>query len=35
MKRLNITGFDSNAYIDNAKDFFMLPNIGIAVSGGG
>lgn len=35
MKRLNVTGFDSDAYIDNVKDVSMLPNIGIAVSGGG
>lgn len=35
MKRLNITGFDSDAYIDNAENVSMLPNVGIAVSGGG
>ncbi|EOD50301.1 putative lysophospholipase plb1 protein [Neofusicoccum parvum UCRNP2] len=34
--RLNITGFDSNSYIENAaNNVSALPNIGIAVSGGG
>lgn len=34
--RINITGFDAGAYIsDNAKNVSALPNIGIAVSGGG
>ncbi|KAB2572337.1 Lysophospholipase 1 [Lasiodiplodia theobromae] len=34
--RLNISGFDSNSYIDSAaKNISALPNIGIAVSGGG
>jgi lysophospholipase len=33
---MNITGFDSNQYIDNHRDnTSALPNIGIAVSGGG
>lgn len=35
IKRLGITGFDSDAYFNNAKNVSMLPNIGIAVSGGG
>ncbi|WYZ42288.1 hypothetical protein EsH8_V_001183 [Colletotrichum jinshuiense] len=35
VKRLGITGFDSDAYFDSAKNTSMLPNIGIAVSGGG
>ncbi|KAL0261409.1 Lysophospholipase 1 [Diplodia seriata] len=34
--RLNITGFDSDSYIDSAaNNVSALPNIGIAVSGGG
>ncbi|KAF4307385.1 diphthamide biosynthesis protein [Botryosphaeria dothidea] len=34
--RLNITGFDSNSYIDDARNnVSALPNIGIAASGGG
>ncbi|KAK8904075.1 hypothetical protein ACHAPC_003185 [Botrytis cinerea] len=33
--RLNITGFNSNSYIDNARNTSQLPNIAIAVSGGG
>lgn len=33
LKRLDITGLDTNAYIDGHKD--DLPNIGIAMSGGG
>lgn len=34
--RLNITGLDTNKYIDdNANNASALPNIGIAVSGGG
>lgn len=34
--RLNITGFDAESYINNnAKNASALPNIGIAVSGGG
>ncbi|SMY19915.1 unnamed protein product [Zymoseptoria tritici ST99CH_1A5] len=34
--RLNITGFDSNQYIDNNRgNTSALPNIGIAASGGG
>jgi lysophospholipase len=34
--RMNITGFDAGAYIDaNSKNTSALPNIGIAVSGGG
>lgn len=34
--RLNITGLDTNSYIDNnANNASALPNIGIAVSGGG
>lgn len=34
--RLNITGFDSDAYINNGRNnVSALPNIGIAVSGGG
>jgi len=35
VKRLGITGFDSDAYFASAKNVSMLPNIGIAVSGGG
>jgi len=36
LQQLNITGLDTNAYIDNnMKNTSMLPNIGIAVSGGG
>jgi lysophospholipase len=33
LKRLDISGLDTNAYIDSHKD--DLPNIGIAMSGGG
>lgn len=34
--RMNIDGFDANGYIrDNAKNASALPNIAIAVSGGG
>jgi len=34
--RMNITGLDTNQYIDNHRDnTSSLPNIGIAVSGGG
>ncbi|OBT92870.1 Lysophospholipase 1 [Pseudogymnoascus verrucosus] len=34
--RANITGLDTNAYIDNiARNASELPNIGIAISGGG
>ena len=34
--RLNITGFDASSYISNhAKNASALPNIGIALSGGG
>ena len=34
--RMNITGFDAGAYIDTLKDnVTSLPNIGLAVSGGG
>ena len=36
LARLNIPGFDSNAYIERVKgNATELPNIGIAVSGGG
>ncbi|KAJ9621104.1 uncharacterized protein PV06_05605 [Exophiala oligosperma] len=36
LSRLNITNFDAGQYIDNhAKNASALPNIGIAVSGGG
>lgn len=36
LTRLNITGFDAGAYIDNnSDDVSRLPNIGIAFSGGG
>lgn len=36
LNRLNITGFDAVAYIDRvSKNASALPNIGIAVSGGG
>ncbi|KAG8631409.1 hypothetical protein KVT40_000549 [Elsinoe batatas] len=36
LQKLNITGLDTNAYIDNnANNASQLPNIGIAVSGGG
>lgn len=34
--RLNITGFDASSYIsDHAKNISALPNIAIALSGGG
>ena len=34
--RMNISGFDAGAYIsNNAKNVSALPNIAIAVSGGG
>lgn len=34
--RMNISGFDAGAYIsNNAKNASALPNIAIAVSGGG
>lgn len=34
--RINISGFDADAYIsDHAQNFSALPNIAIAVSGGG
>ncbi|KEY71245.1 hypothetical protein S7711_02352 [Stachybotrys chartarum IBT 7711] len=36
LSRANISDFDAEAYIDNARDnLTTLPNIGIAVSGGG
>ncbi|PSK34132.1 Lysophospholipase 1 [Elsinoe australis] len=36
LQKLNITGLDTNAYMDNnANNASQLPNIGIAVSGGG
>lgn len=36
LSRLNITGLDTNAYIDNnANNATALPNIGVACSGGG
>ena len=36
LSRVNIPGFDTNAYIDNhMQNASMLPNIGIAASGGG
>lgn len=35
IKRLAFTGFDSDAYFEGAKNVSMLPDIGIAVSGGG
>jgi lysophospholipase len=36
LDRLNITGFDAGAYIDeHSNNGSALPNIGIAVSGGG
>lgn len=36
LDRLNITGFDAATYIsDNSNNATALPNIGIAVSGGG
>ncbi|KAK3079838.1 Lysophospholipase 3, partial [Coniosporium uncinatum] len=36
LTRMNITGFDANTYLDGAaSNASILPNIGIAVSGGG
>ncbi|OTB05128.1 hypothetical protein M426DRAFT_57443 [Hypoxylon sp. CI-4A] len=36
LKNLNLTDFDAAGYVtDNAQDFSIVPNIGIAVSGGG
>jgi len=36
LERANITGLDTNAYINNiANNVTALPNIGIAISGGG
>ena len=36
LSRMNVTGLDTDTYINNHKnDASALPNIGIAVSGGG
>ncbi|KAL2845253.1 lysophospholipase catalytic domain-containing protein [Aspergillus pseudoustus] len=35
LKRMNITGFDASAYINLVSNTSNVPNIGIAVSGGG
>lgn len=35
LRRANITGFDTDAYIGNSADENTLPSIGIAISGGG
>ncbi|KAF4830629.1 Lysophospholipase 1 [Colletotrichum siamense] len=35
IKRLDIADFDSDGYFDSAKNVSTLPNIGIALSGGG
>ncbi|KAI8272203.1 Lysophospholipase 1 [Colletotrichum sp. SAR 10_98] len=35
IKRLDIADFDSDGYFDSAKNVSALPNIGIALSGGG
>ncbi|CZR68746.1 related to lysophospholipase [Phialocephala subalpina] len=35
LSRANITGLDTNAYIGDGTDATTLPNIGIAISGGG
>ncbi|RDA88904.1 hypothetical protein CP532_5509 [Ophiocordyceps camponoti-leonardi (nom. inval.)] len=35
LKRINIPGFDSDAYLRNGSSSAAMPNIGIAISGGG